>query len=100
LLEDYYLPGDLEAQTGLVIEHYNHHPPHERLKNLTPAAVTFGPAKKSSKNAGASKDSPLKTSACYAAKLQCNLFKEYRFSLKNLIQQHSCFCKIQKRRTA
>jgi len=42
LLENYYLPGDLEAQIGAFITHYNHHRYHESLKNLTPANVYFG----------------------------------------------------------
>ena len=42
LLENYYLPGDLEAQIGRFIEHYNHHRYHESLENLTPADVYFG----------------------------------------------------------
>jgi putative transposase len=42
LLENYYLPGDLEAQIGRFIEHYNHHRYHESLDNLTPADVYFG----------------------------------------------------------
>ena len=42
LLENYYLPGDLEAQISYFIEHYNHHRYHESLENLTPADVYFG----------------------------------------------------------
>jgi len=42
LLENYYLPGDLEAQVGAFVEHYNHHRYHESLMNLTPADVYFG----------------------------------------------------------
>jgi putative transposase len=42
LLENYYLPGDLEAQIARFIEHYNHKPYHESLRNLTPADVYFG----------------------------------------------------------
>ena len=42
LLENYYLPGDLEAQICAFIEHYNHHRYHESLENLTPADVYFG----------------------------------------------------------
>jgi len=45
LLENYFLPGDLEAQIGTFIEHYNHHRYHESLENLTPADVYFGRAK-------------------------------------------------------
>ncbi len=42
LLENYYLPGDLEAQIEAFIEHYNHRRYHESLQNLTPADVYFG----------------------------------------------------------
>ena len=42
LLENYYLPGDLEAQIGTFIDHYNHHRYHESLDNLTPADIHFG----------------------------------------------------------
>jgi putative transposase len=44
LLENYFLPGDLEGQIGAFIEHYNHHRYHESLNNLTPADVYFGRA--------------------------------------------------------
>jgi transposase InsO family protein len=42
LLENYYLPGDLEAQVGAFVKHYNHRRCHESLRNLTPADVYFG----------------------------------------------------------
>jgi putative transposase len=42
LLENYYLPGDLERQVATFIEHYNHGRYHESLNNLTPATVYFG----------------------------------------------------------
>ncbi len=42
LLENYYLPGDLEAQIEAFVEHYNHRRYHESLSNLTPADVYFG----------------------------------------------------------
>ncbi|SDL41572.1 Integrase core domain-containing protein [Aliiruegeria lutimaris] len=42
LLENYFLPGDLEAQVGAFVDHYNHQRFHESLNNVTPADVYFG----------------------------------------------------------
>ena len=44
LLENYYLPGDLEAQIEAFVEHYNHQRYHESLNNATPADAYFGRA--------------------------------------------------------
>jgi len=38
-LENYYLPGELEAQVAAFVEHYNHRRAHESPDNLTPADV-------------------------------------------------------------
>ena len=42
LLENYYLPGDLEAQLAAFVDYYNNHRHHESIDNLTPADVYFG----------------------------------------------------------
>ncbi len=42
LLENYFLPGDLNASIKRLVTHYNHHRYHESLGNLTPADVYFG----------------------------------------------------------
>ena len=42
LLENYYLPGDIEAQINAFVDHYNHQSCREAIANLTPADVYFG----------------------------------------------------------
>jgi len=44
LLENYFLPGDLQTQIGAFVEHYNHRRYHESLDNVTPADAYFGRA--------------------------------------------------------
>ena len=42
LLENYYLPGELEARIEAFVAHYNHQRCRESLRNLTPADVCLG----------------------------------------------------------
>ena len=42
LLENYYLPGDLEKRLAEFVDYYNQRRYHESLNNLTPADVFFG----------------------------------------------------------
>ena len=42
LLDNYYLPDDLECSINQFVEYYNHERYHELLKNLTPADVFTG----------------------------------------------------------
>jgi transposase InsO family protein len=44
LLENYFLPGDLEQPIRRFVDHYNHECCHESLNNVTPADVYFGRA--------------------------------------------------------
>ena len=44
LLENYYLPGQLEARLAEFVDFYNSRRYHENLNNLTPAGVYFGRA--------------------------------------------------------
>lgn len=44
MLENYFVPGDLEARIEAFVEHYNNQRYHESLNNVTPADAYFGKA--------------------------------------------------------
>jgi putative transposase len=44
LLENYFLPGDLEAEIGAFVEHYNRRRCHESLDKVMPSDAYFGRA--------------------------------------------------------
>lgn len=44
LLENYFIPGDLETQIEAFVEHHNHQRYHESLDIVTPADAYFGKA--------------------------------------------------------
>ena len=46
LLENYYLPGELESRIKQFVGYYNHERYHESLDNLTPADVYYGRGEK------------------------------------------------------
>ena len=73
LLENYFLPGDLEQQIEAFVEHYNHQRYHESLNNVTPAHAYFGRGKPSSNNAKGQNDRPSNIGACNTASWPPNI---------------------------
>ena len=63
LLENYYLPGDLEHAVAAFVDHYNHLRYHESLDNLTPADVYFGRGARILANARGSSERPSQNDA-------------------------------------
>ena len=51
LLDNYYLPGDLERQIGAFVEHYNHVRYHESIKTSRRPPSTLAEHRRSSQNA-------------------------------------------------
>ena len=52
LLENYYLPGDLEAQIEAFVADYNYRRYHESISNLTPAVLLAAHRRRASAESG------------------------------------------------
>ena len=82
LLENYFLPGNLEAQIAAFVEHYNHQRYHESLNNVTPADAHFGRAPAIIKHAKGSSDRPSSIGACSTASSPPNINAQTRPALR------------------
>jgi hypothetical protein len=65
LLENYFLPGDLEQQVAAFVDHYNHRRYHESLDNLTLPTSTSGAAISSRWKGKGSNAKPSNSAACF-----------------------------------
>ena len=67
LLENDYLPDDLEAGVGAFVEYYNHHRYHESLGNLTPPTSILDAARSSYWTEKGLNEKPSNADACSIA---------------------------------
>jgi putative transposase len=67
LLENYFLPGDLEAQIAAFVDDYNNRRYHESIGNPTPADAYSGRGHIILQNAKGSNDKPSPIAACSTA---------------------------------
>ena len=82
LLENYFLPGDLEAQIEAFVEHNNHRRYHESLDNVTPADAYFARRQPSSNSVKGSNDRPSSIGACFTASSPPNINPRTRPALR------------------
>jgi hypothetical protein len=64
LLENYFLPGDLEAQIAAFVDDYNCHRYHKSIDNMNPADVYFGRGRPSWQSEKGSSDRPSPIADC------------------------------------
>ena len=83
LLENYYLPGDLEANIEKFVDHYNHRRYHESLSNLTPPTSTSDVAQLSCWKEKGSNGTPSKNVACSTTRRPPNLNPQRSQSLRS-----------------
>jgi transposase InsO family protein len=73
LLENYFIPGDLERQIAAFVDHYNHRRYHESLRNLTPADVYFWRGDIIMLEREGSNAKPSNSAACFTEKRPPNM---------------------------
>ena len=82
LLENYFLPGDLEVQIGAFVEHYKHRRYHESLDNVTQQTPTSAGPKPSSNRAKGSNARLSNIGACSTATSPLNINPRTRQTLR------------------
>ena len=92
LLENYYLPGDLEAQIDAFVAYYNHRRCHESIGNLTPADVYFGRSQTILLARERIKRKTIQNRGCFTTNKPRNINHDAPDSL--LVQAASCLFKI------
>jgi Integrase core domain len=88
LLENYYLPGDLEAQIDAFVAYYNHRRYHQSIDNLTRPTSTSGAVKPSCWKEKGSNARSSKTVGCFTTNKPRNINHDAPDSL--LVQAASC----------
>ena len=74
LLENYYLPGDLERRIEAFVDHYNHRATTRASAIVTPADAYFGRASDHhANNEKGSSKRPSNTDACFTKLTQPNI---------------------------
>jgi len=63
LMENYFLPGQLEAAVATFVDPYNHRRYQESIGDLTPADVDYGATRPSPRQGTRSRNSPSETAA-------------------------------------
>jgi putative transposase len=82
LLENYFLPGDLDRQIAAFIEHYNHRRYHESLDISPRPTSTSDAARPSCCDERGSSERPSNNGACDTAEMPLKMTTEMCQSLR------------------